>query len=145
MLFWLLSALYSSTNAINIFPTLVSKSLLKILNDTEARMDPWETQLNICQADVESLIAEWKNNSFWVIYWMSLIFLMFFSLGESKHSFKWKVKFSLETYCGNLYLPLFSWNTRNCTAMCALNCVQWYHYLGSLYTEVSQMKNQAWR
>lgn len=74
-IFWSLSALYSSTNAINIFLTLVSKSLMKILNDIEARMDPWETQLNIfCQADVESLILEWKNNSSWLIYWMSLIF-----------------------------------------------------------------------
>lgn len=31
---------YLSTNAINIFPTLASKSLMKILNDMEARIDP---------------------------------------------------------------------------------------------------------
>lgn len=76
MIFWLLSAVYLCTNAINIFPTLASKSLMKILNEIEARIDLWETHLNTsCQADVESLIPKWKNNLYWLIYWMSLFFI----------------------------------------------------------------------
>ena len=143
MIFWLLSALYLSTNAINIFPTLASKSLMKILNDIEARIDPWETQLNnFCQADVESLIPEWKNNLYWLIYWMSLIFSCLLITSE-KIIFKWIFQFSLKSYCRNPWLPFFSWNTRNCMAMYALTCVHSCHDLWSVYTEESQSKNQA--